>query len=61
MSSAPLEEVRTIWRRLVRDCHPDAMVARGVPVEARKLAESRLAAINEAWDEIRSSRAGPEA
>jgi len=48
----PLEEIRKHWRRLVRDTHPDAMLARGVPEEAVKLAEKRMIAINQAWDEI---------
>ncbi|MFY1709718.1 TerB family tellurite resistance protein [Tritonibacter scottomollicae] len=48
----PLEEIRRIWRRLVRDNHPDAMIARGVPPEAIRLAEKRMADINRAWDDI---------
>jgi DnaJ like chaperone protein len=32
------------------------MLARGVPEEAMRLAEKRLAAINAAWDEIRAER-----
>lgn len=47
-----LDEIRKVWRRLVRDTHPDAMLARGVPEEAVKLAEKRMIAINHAWDEI---------
>lgn len=53
----PLEDIRRIWRGLVRDTHPDRMLARGVPEEAVKLAERRLVAINRAWDEIRAERA----
>ncbi|KUP91111.1 molecular chaperone DjiA [Tritonibacter horizontis] len=49
----PLEEIRRIWRRLVRDNHPDAMIARGVPPEAIRLAEKRMMDINHAWDDIR--------
>ena len=49
---ASLKEIRTAWRRLVRETHPDQMLARGVPVEAVKLAEKRLIAINLAWEEI---------
>ncbi len=52
----PLPEIRAQWRRLVRDSHPDVMIARGVPEEAVKLAEKRLIAINQAWEEI-SARA----
>ena len=47
-----LEEVRALWRALVRETHPDRMVARGVPEEAIRLAEKRLVAINRAWEEI---------
>ncbi len=50
--SAPLEEIRRTWRRLVRDNHPDAMIARGVPTEAIRLAEKRMADINAAWEEL---------
>lgn len=54
---APLQDVRAAWRNLVRESHPDAMMARGVPEEAIKLAERRLIAINRAWDEIQADRA----
>jgi DnaJ like chaperone protein len=52
----PVEDIRTVWRQLVRDTHPDAMMARGVPEEAIKLAEKRLIDINRAWEQIQ--RAG---
>lgn len=45
-------EMRKAWRQLVRDTHPDRMIARGVPEEAVKMAEKRMIAINRAWDEI---------
>ena len=48
----PLEEVRRVWRQLVRDNHPDQMIARGVPEEAIQLAQKRMVEINRAWDEI---------
>ena len=54
---ASLDEARAAWKQAVRDSHPDAMIARGVPVEAVKLAERRLIAINEAWDVISTRRA----
>ncbi|MEM1063990.1 MAG: molecular chaperone DjiA [Pseudomonadota bacterium] len=53
----PIDDVRAAWRRLVRDSHPDRMMARGVPEEAVKLAEKRLIAINRAWEEISEGRA----
>lgn len=48
-------EIRAAWRRLVRESHPDQMMARGVPEEAVKLAERRLVAINRAWEEIQGT------
>ncbi|UYV39015.1 molecular chaperone DjiA [Rhodobacteraceae bacterium D3-12] len=53
---APMEAVRKAWRKLVQETHPDRMIARGVPEEAMKLAESRMAAINLAWEEIQAER-----
>lgn len=47
-----LQEVRALWRQLVRDTHPDRMMARGVPEEAIKMAEKRLILINKAWEDI---------
>ncbi|WP_341368808.1 molecular chaperone DjiA [Yoonia sp. BS5-3] len=55
--SAPMEEVRAAWRKLVRETHPDQMIARGVPEEAIKLAERRMVAINRAWEEIQQAAA----
>ncbi|MEO0401905.1 MAG: molecular chaperone DjiA [Pseudomonadota bacterium] len=51
-----LEDMRVAWRKLVRENHPDAMMARGVPEEAVRLAEKRMIDINRAWEDIRSSR-----
>ena len=50
----PIEEIRRVWNRAVRESHPDRMIARGVPEEAVRLAEQRLIAINRAWEEISS-------
>lgn len=52
------DEARAAWRRLVVEMHPDGMLARGVPPEAVRLAEERLAKINAAWDAIQRLRAG---
>ncbi len=49
---ATLAEARKAWRKLVHDNHPDKFIARGLPAEATKLAEKRLIAINEAWNQI---------
>ncbi|WP_371154859.1 TerB family tellurite resistance protein [Jannaschia sp. 2305UL9-9] len=53
----PMPEIRAAWRRLVRDTHPDRMMARGLPEEAIKLAERRLVAVNRAWERIQAGQA----
>jgi len=50
----PFADIRKAYRKLVRENHPDAMVARGVPEEALLLAQKRMADINKAWGEIES-------
>ncbi|MEI4231984.1 molecular chaperone DjiA [Roseovarius sp. D22-M7] len=55
-SDMPMDEIRKVWRNMVRECHPDRMQARGVPQEAVKLAEKRLTDINRAWEEINEDR-----
>lgn len=54
---ATLEDARRAYRRMVRESHPDALRARGVPDEAVRLAEARLAALNTAWDEVQALKA----
>ena len=51
-SDASPQEVRKAWRELVRANHPDALIARGVPEEARMIAEKRMIDVNRAWEEI---------
>ncbi|WP_158967417.1 molecular chaperone DjiA [Chachezhania sediminis] len=48
----PMEDIRRAYQQLARENHPDAMFARGVPPEAIRLAERRMADINRAWEEI---------
>lgn len=49
------DEIRNAYRKLVRESHPDVMMARGVPQEAVGMAQKKLADINAAWDEIASA------
>lgn len=51
----PLDEIRSAWRAQVRETHPDRLAARGLPEEAVKLAQSRLVALNTAWDDIQAA------
>ena len=50
------DELRRTYRRLVRENHPDSLIARGVPEEFIKLATDKLAAINTAYEKIRTER-----
>ena len=50
------EELKQTYRRLVRENHPDSLMARGVPAEFIKLANDKLAAINSAYEKIQSER-----
>jgi DnaJ like chaperone protein len=50
------EEIRQTYRRLVRENHPDSLIARGVPEEFIKLANDKLAAINTAYEAIQNER-----
>ncbi|MCX8508460.1 MAG: molecular chaperone DjiA [Rhodobacteraceae bacterium] len=49
---AALSEVRAAWRQAVKESHPDGMAARGLPLEAIRMAEDRLRDVNRAWEEI---------
>ena len=50
-------EVKRTYRMLVRENHPDQLIARGVPPEFVKLATDKLAAINAAYEKICEERA----
>ena len=52
-----LDEVRAKWRRMVRETHPDHLMAQGLPEEAIKLANRRLVAVNKAWEAILAEKA----
>lgn len=48
----PFETVRARYRLMVAENHPDRLIARGVPEEFLAIANSRLAAINNAYEAI---------
>jgi DnaJ like chaperone protein len=45
-------DARRRYLQLVRDNHPDQLIARGLPEEFIKIANDRIAAINDAWELI---------
>ena len=48
----PFGEVKKQYRKLVAANHPDRLIARGVPEEFIKIATTRIAAINNAYETI---------
>ena len=50
------DELKAAYRRLMIENHPDKAIARGMPEEFIKIATDKIAAINEAYDEIRRER-----
>lgn len=50
------DEIKRTYRLLVRENHPDSLIARGVPPEFIRLANDKLAAINGAYERIQRER-----
>jgi DnaJ like chaperone protein len=55
---APDADIRTAYRRLARDHHPDRHMAEGTPPEFIKVAEARMATINAAYAALMKAPAG---
>jgi len=50
------DTVKATYRKLVRENHPDALIAQGMPEEFVEIANDKLAAINAAYDRISAQR-----
>ena len=50
------EDLKTRYRALVREHHPDSLIARGVPGEFVEMANRKLAAITAAYEEVSKER-----
>jgi len=50
------EAIKTTYRKLVRENHPDRLVAQGMPQEFIDLANEKLAKINDAYDRVQKQR-----
>ena len=50
------EEIKTAYRKLIRENHPDKLVAEGLPQEFIDLANEKMATINSAYDHLRKLR-----
>jgi len=55
-SDTPLAEIRARHRQLVRENHPDRLMAQGMPPEAIEVATDKVARINAAWDQVQKMR-----
>jgi DnaJ like chaperone protein len=51
------EEIKRVYRSLVTEHHPDRLISKGVPKEMLDMANTRMAAINVAYNEISKARA----
>ena len=50
------DDIKSAYRKLVRENHPDRLVAQGMPQEFVDLANERLATINAAYERLRKQR-----
>lgn len=55
-AGASEDTVRSTYRRLLREHHPDRVIAQGLPDEFVEIANDRMARINAAYDTIKARR-----
>ena len=49
-------EIRSTWRKLIREHHPDTLIAQGMPQDFVDVATEQMAAINAAYDTVSKQR-----
>ncbi|SIT07974.1 TerB family tellurite resistance protein [Insolitispirillum peregrinum] len=49
-------DIKAAYRKLLRENHPDTVIAQGLPEEFVEIATRKMAAINAAWDDIARMR-----
>jgi DnaJ like chaperone protein len=52
LPDASISAIRGVYHRLVRESHPDLVIAQGLPPECVALATARIARINTAYEQI---------
>jgi DnaJ like chaperone protein len=57
--SASDADLKAAYRNLIRENHPDTLIAKGVPEEMIEIATEKMANINDAYDRIRKERSLP--
>ena len=50
------DEIKRTYRKLIRENHPDRLIAQGLPQEFVDLGTEKMAHINEAYDRIERQR-----
>jgi DnaJ like chaperone protein len=60
-ADASPDEIRVAYHKLVREHHPDALIAQGLPPEILARAPARVARINVAHDRLIKEQASPRA
>lgn len=50
------QEVKSAYRKLLRENHPDALMAQGLPEDFVEVANKKMAEINAAWDRVKKER-----
>ncbi len=54
--SADVKEIKATYRKLIKENHPDTLMAQGLPQEFIDLATEKMATINAAYDRIEKER-----
>jgi len=55
-SRATDDEIKHAYKNLVREYHPDKLMAKGVPEDFMKIANQKMAEINTAYDQVAQER-----
>ena len=50
------EKIRSAWRMLIKENHPDKLIADGMPQDFVDVATKKMATINDAWSKIQKHR-----
>ena len=50
------QEIKNVYRKLIKENHPDMLIAKGMPEEFVETANTKMAQINTAYEEIEKIR-----